>query len=38
MQQNITTHRIEPSNEIPKLSLEEGKDNRIKLQQLGIGD
>ena len=31
-QQNITTRRIEPSDGIPTLSLEEGEDNRIKLQ------
>ena len=38
MQQNVMTRRIEPSGEIPRLSLEEGKGNRIILQQLGTGD
>ena len=38
MQQNVTTHRIEPSDEIPRLSSEEGEGNRIILQQLGTGD
>ena len=32
MQQNVTTRRVEPSGEIPRLSLEEGEGNRIKLQ------
>ena len=37
-QQNVTTRRIEPSDEIPRLLLEEGEGNRIKLQQLGTED
>ena len=32
MQQNVTTHKIEPSDEIPRLSLKESEGNRIKLQ------
>ena len=30
-QQNVTTRRIEPSDDIPRLLLEESKGNRIKL-------
>ena len=34
----VTTRRIEPPDEIPRLSLEESEGNRIKLQRLDIGD
>ena len=34
----VTTRRIELSDEIPRLSLEEGEGSRIKLPRLGIGD
>ena len=37
-QQNVMTRRIELSDEIPRLSLEEGEGNRIKLQRLGAGN
>ena len=37
-QQNVTTYKIEPSDEIPRLSLEESDSHRIKLQRLGTGD
>ena len=36
--QAVTTRRIEPSDDIPGLSLEEGEGNRIMLQQLGTGN
>ena len=35
---NVTTHKIELSDEIPRLSLEEGEGNRIMLQTLGTGN
>ena len=38
LEPSVTTRRIEPLDKIPRLSLEEGKSNRIKLQQLGTGD
>ena len=34
----VTTLRIEPCDEIPRLSLEEGEGNRIMLQRLGTGN
>ena len=34
----VTTRKIEPLDEIPRLLLEESEGNRIKLQQLGTGD
>ena len=37
-QQNVMTCRIEPSDEIPRQSLEEGEGNKIMLQQLGTGN
>ena len=37
-QQNVMTRRIKLSDEIPRLSLEEGEGNRIMLQQLGTGN
>ena len=30
MQQNVPTHRVEPLGEVPRLSLEQSKGNRIK--------
>ena len=37
-QQNVMTRRIEPSDEIPRLLLEENEGNRIKLQRLDTRD
>ena len=34
---SIMTYKDKSLDEVPRLSLEEGEHNRIKLQQLGIG-